>query len=104
MYVLLIHNFVPGCDYQHGPYSVVFNGGNQKSGIQRVTFRVNITDDDVYEEDESFNLVIDHSLPNRIHYCDPYRSMVTITSDERRKKYILVLQYVSTDKQLIYIP
>ena len=64
---------------------IVFKNQNRWSGNQRVTFIVNIFDDDIYEEDERFNLTINTPSHNRIGRCYPFRSTVTIKSDESCK-------------------
>jgi len=77
MYVLL-----DTCDYDPGPYSVTFS-----AGMKSASFTVNITDDDVFESIEIFNLVIDHSsFPNRIERNNQYHTEVSIIDDEERKK------------------
>ena len=63
----------------------MFKNENKRTGTQRATFRVHIIDDDVYEENERFNLVIDYPVHNRISRCYPYRSTVTIQNDESCK-------------------
>ena len=83
--------FTTECDYEHGPYSVVFKDENKRSGAQRVTLKINIIDDDMYEENERFNLVINTPSHYRISRCPPYRSTVTITNDESCKLSILTL-------------
>ena len=76
------------CDYEAGPYFVTIPAGETESA-----FIASIKDDDVYESDETFQLVIDHSgLPSRISRADPYRSTVTILNDEERKHF-LHIQY-----------
>ena len=55
---------------------------------------MNITDDDVYEEYESFNLVIDNNLPNRVNLGHPSRAAIVIVDDEKRKLLMLVISSV----------
>ena len=75
------------CDnFQSGPFEVIF-----PNGTTRITFPVNITDDDVYEEYESFNLVIDNNLPNRVNLGYPNRAAIVIADDEKRKLLMLVI-------------
>lgn len=73
-----------GCDYDAGPYSVTIPAGKTE-----FSFNASIYDDDVYESDETFQLVIDHRrLPSRIGCAFPYRSTVTILNDEKRKRLL----------------
>ena len=72
------------CDYDAGPYFVTIPAGETESA-----FIASVNDDDVYEIDETFQLVIDHrELPSRISRADPYRSIVTILNDEERKRFL----------------
>ena len=77
-----IHTYLTErCDnFQSGLFEVIF-----PNGTTRVTFPVNITDDDVYEEYESFNLVINNNLPNRVNLGHPNRAAIVIVDDEKRK-------------------
>jgi len=69
------------CDnYDTGPYTVTF-----LAGTTRATFKINIIDDDIYEGPESFNIVIDPQLPDRVTLGLPSTATVTIVDDEKRK-------------------
>jgi len=69
------------CDYESGGYTVTF-----PAGITRVSFDVNITDDDVFEGLETFSLTItSSSLPSHVTRGDPYTATVIIVDDEERK-------------------
>ena len=72
-----------------GPFEVIF-----PNGTTTVTFPVNITDDDVYEEYESFDLVISNNLPNLVNLGYPNRAAIVIVDDEKRKWLVLVNIYV----------
>ena len=51
-----------GSDYHSGPHTVTI-----LAGVNDVTFSVTITDDDIREMSETFNLIIDpSSLPNGV--------------------------------------
>ena len=51
-----------GSDYNPGPYNVTIPAGKND-----VTFSVTITNDDIHEMSETFNLIIDpSSLPNGV--------------------------------------
>ena len=69
------------CDYERGPHII-----NIPAGVTEWPFDVTIYDDDLFETDEDFMLVIDEdSLPDRINRGRPYSSTVTIANDEVRK-------------------
>ena len=54
--------FTGGVDYGSGPYTVTFPAEQT-----RVLFDVPVTDDDIHEMSETFNLIIDpSSLPNGV--------------------------------------
>ena len=55
------HTFIDN-DYNAGPYTVTISAGKN-----HITFSVPITDDNIREESETFNLIIDESsLPNHV--------------------------------------
>ncbi|XP_065884398.1 IgGFc-binding protein-like isoform X2 [Dysidea avara] len=67
-----------GVDYISGPYIVTF-----PAGVTKVSFDVLITDDNILESDEVFNLTIDpSSLPRRVTVTDPSQAVVTIIDNE----------------------
>ena len=68
-----------GVDYDSGPYSTTFNAGGTSA-----SFNVPITDDDVDETDENFNLAIDPSSlpPTCVMVGSPDTATVTIVDDE----------------------
>ena len=69
------------CDkFQPGPFEVHFPNGTTK-----VTFPINIIDDDVYEDDESFTLAIVDNLPDLVVRGTPYRATVVVRDDENSK-------------------
>ena len=75
---------IGGGDYNSGPYFVTIPAGEIE-----YSFNVIIIDDDVFESDETFALVIDrNSLPSRITRTGHYRSIVSITDDEERKCFL----------------
>lgn len=58
--------------------------------MTRASFNINITDDDIFEGPEAFNLVIiSSSLPNHVILGDRNRARVTIIDDEERKEFLL---------------
>ena len=73
------------CDnLQWGPFEVYF-----PNGTSAVNLTINITDDDFHEGDESFYLVIDDNLPDRVFLNDPYRTTIIIRDDEKSKQFLL---------------
>ena len=65
-------------DYTSGPYSVTFSTGQTTA-----TFNVPISDDNVYEHNENFMLIINSlSLPNGVMLGDPDQTTVTIVDDD----------------------
>ena len=74
-----------GNDYDQGPYVVII-----PSGKNDVTFSVSITDDNIHEESETFNLTIDgSSLPNGVTSID--RATVIIMDNDSKW---LVVAYI----------
>ena len=67
-----------GVDYSSGPYVVTF-----PAGVTRVSFAVVVTNDNILEGDEKFNLVIDPSpLPISVTVSNPTQATVTIYDDD----------------------
>ena len=65
-------------DYNRGPYNITIPAGQND-----ITFSVSITDDNIREQSETFNLVIDESsLPSGVTSSDPNRTTVTIMDDD----------------------
>ena len=72
------------CDYRRKPYNVTIPADRKEWPFNAIIY-----DDDLYETNEHFVLVIDEdSLPDRIEREEPYRSTVTIEDDEE-SKYIV---------------
>ena len=74
-------NFVGGKDYNpSGPYNVII-----PSGKNDVTFSVTITDDNIREESETFDLIIvESSLPNGVTSSNPKTTTVTIMDNDSK--------------------
>ena len=67
-----------GVDYGSGPYVVTF-----PTGLTHVSFAVVVTNDNVLEGDEKFNLIIDpSSLPTGVTAINPAQATVTIYDDD----------------------
>ena len=70
-------NFITGGDdYNSGPYNVTFSAGMTTSLLD-----IMIIDDSVFEDNESFSLIID-SVPTNITIGDPREATVTIVDNE----------------------
>ena len=73
VYYTFVFTYV-GSDYNQGPYIVII-----PSGENDVTFSVSITDDNIREESETFDLIIDESsLPNGVASGNLNKTTVTI--------------------------
>ena len=81
-----IHMYCTGaCDnLQSGPFEVRF-----LNGTSAVNFTINISDDDFYEGDESFNLTIVDNLPDQVFLTEPSRTTVIIRDDEESEQLLL---------------
>ena len=78
-----------GVDYDSGPYSVSFSAGNTN-----VSFDINITIDNLVEDDEEFHLTIDpSSLPTGVNLSSPHLTTVNII-DTKRKFFILIYLFL----------
>jgi len=62
---------IGGVDYDSKPYTIIFT-----SNQTRAPFNISIYDDDILENDESFTLMINDSLPSR--FSVEGQAMVTI--------------------------
>ena len=70
-----------GEDYTGGAYSVIFPAGSTKE-----SFSISITDDDIFETDETFFLTLVIPQPAQdigVMRGDPFMATVTIINDER---------------------
>lgn len=68
-----------------GPYTVTF-----PAGVTSAMFNVSISNDDIFESNETFNLIIDvFSLPSNIAVGDISQAAVTILNDDGNKFIIL---------------
>ena len=75
VYSYYINYFTGGVDYDSGPYNILFPAGETS-----VIFNVMIKDDDLFENDETFNLTINPS--SGVSIINPAQVTVTITDDE----------------------
>ena len=67
-------------DYTSGPYNVTI-----PAGVTNVTFDVSITDDNISQINEKFNLTIDlKSLPSGVTVGNPDYATVIVVDDDRK--------------------
>ena len=79
------------CDrFSETTFDVIF-----PNGTTTVTFLINITDDDIYEGDESFTLQIQDSLPNLVTLGEPSIATVVIQEDENSKYVTCICEFIS---------
>ena len=78
--------FTEECDLPSSSWAFEVNFPN---GTTTVKFPVNITDDDLYEGDEEFNLGILYTLPDHVVRGDNIRSRITISDDEKSNQFPL---------------
>ena len=64
-----------------------------RNGTTTRTISINITNDDIYEGDESFTLQIDSSLPDLVTLGQQNTATVVIQEDEKRK-YLFCFNYI----------
>ena len=80
-------NYFTGADYDSGPYSISFHARETS-----VIFNVPINDDDLLEDDETFNLTINSSsLPSEVFINNLAQVTVIIMDDEGN--YITMILY-----------
>ena len=76
--VMMVIYAVEGNDYTPGPYSVRIPAGETNP-----SFIISIIDDNMYERDESFQLLVDtSSLPEGVIPGNLARAEVTIRNDD----------------------
>ena len=76
-----------GADYNSGPYAVQFD-----VGVTRALFIVVINNDNVLENDETFNLNINtSSLPSGVTVGAPARTTVTIPANDGELNFSYVV-------------
>ena len=75
MYVCIIGD---GQDYKSGQYNITFI-----VGVSSVSFDISIIDDEILEQNESFNLGL-CSLPDNVIVGDVSQATVTILNDDSK--------------------
>ena len=75
-------------DYVSGPYFVKLT-----AGMTHFIFNVLIIDDDKWEQNETFYLIIDESsLPCNVTVGNQHKSAVTILDDDGREMIIIAIK------------
>ena len=75
-----------GMDYNSGPYTVQFD-----VGVTRVPFSVPITNDDLLESNETFELSINESaLPESVTVVNPGQTTVIIVANDGKYKLLIM--------------
>ena len=67
-------------DYTSGPYSVTF-----PAEVTSIPFSISINDDNIFEDNETFILTINSSLPTGVLPGSPNQATVIIVEDYGRK-------------------
>lgn len=69
--------------------------------MTRVSFNINITDDELFEGPETFNVaILSGSLPRFVDTGNHVRATITIVDDEKRKSifiYYMLLRHMKSD-------
>ena len=80
-FIRLLNYIIAGDeDYEPGPFTVIVSAGD----ISSVSFNITIIDDDVFEANESFILIIDPStVPSRVIVQPHCMTVVTIVDDDK---------------------
>lgn len=72
--------FCKGLDYNSGPYTVTF-----PAGITSVSFDVSVINDDILENNETFDLIImSRSLPDKVTRGNLKMSTITIIDNDSK--------------------
>ena len=75
------------CDYVPTLYSVIF-----PAGVTQVSFNINITDDELFEGPETFNVaILSGALPRSVNVGNHVRATVTIVDNEKCKSIFILL-------------
>ena len=76
--VTMYIKYLTGVDYGPGPYEIKFPAGHTTVG-----FNISISDDDLLEDNETFNLTINpSSLPSEVSTSNPAQVTITVVDDE----------------------
>ena len=73
-------------DYISGPYNVTF-----PIGVVRVAFNISITNDDILENNENFNVTFNpSSLPSYVTIGDPGQTIVMIVDNDCKYTVLMI--------------
>ena len=93
--VFATSNFTGGGDYIPGPYNVTIPAGHTS-----VSFNIQITDNDIVEDDKIFSVAISpESLPYLVSRGNPGEAMVTIVSDDGKSSALVLLLIIINVQQ-----
>ena len=84
--LILCVTIIGGVDYGSGPYTVTF-----PAGVTSVSFDVPITDDNILEDDETFDLIISSTSLSSISIGIQNQTTVTIEMNDRKYYFACVL-------------
>ena len=81
VYICMYIYYYIGEDYEPGPYDVII-----PAEMTTVLFNITITNDDVYEGNETFNLVVNvSSLSSNVTVGDISQATITIMNDDGKQ-------------------
>ena len=75
-----------GIDYTRSVANFLFDGD-----LQQECIRINITNDDIEEQNEMFLVIINTTLTSQTVSLDPAYAFVTITDDDGKSAVMLVV-------------
>ena len=76
--IVIHYSIIGGVDYVSGPYTVKF-----PAGVTKGSFNVDIIDDGILENNETFELSINSStLPSSVNINNPSKLTVTIVDND----------------------
>ena len=86
---MIIFTLSGGCDFKDQDHVATF-----RPGTKMTTFKLRITDDDIFEGPELFNFAIVSASHSQVIRCaSRFRGSVTITDDEKGMSYMTILVY-----------
>ena len=78
---MYVYYYYTGEDYEPGPYDVIIS-----AEMTSVLFNITITNDDVYEGNETFNLIVNvSSLSSNVTVGDISQATITIMNDDGKQ-------------------
>ena len=83
------NNITGGVDYDSGPYTVIF-----PAGVTSVSFDVSIIDDNMVENNETFDLTIVSSSSNKITLGSSVQATLTIFDNDCKHLVMLFMYFI----------